>query len=73
MFAIRVDRRLVARSAPLYGDDTTTMVVGLSRYEDRTVVVNVRVNGRLLGRRTMTVNGQQSAPGGGGPVPIGSN
>jgi hypothetical protein len=77
VFVIRVDGRAVLRTAPLYGGDTTTVVVDLSRYEDRTVVVSLHANGRKLGSRTIAVDCARPSPaggagggGGGGPGPV---
>jgi len=62
VFVIRVNGRVVQRSAPIYGGDTTTIVGDLSRYEDRTVTVTVRANGELLARRTIAVNCDRRRP-----------
>ena len=56
VFVILVDGKVVQRSAPLFGGDTTTIVGDLSRFEDQTVVVELRANGKLLGSRTIHVN-----------------
>ena len=62
VFVIRVNGRVVQRSAPLYGGDTTTIVADLSRFEDRTAIVSVASDGDVLGVRKITVNCQQDAP-----------
>ena len=56
VFVILVDGKVVQRSAPLFGGDTTTIVGDLSRFEDQTVVVELRANGEVLGSRTIRVN-----------------
>jgi hypothetical protein len=56
IFVIRVDGRIVQVSAPVYGGDSTTIVGDLSRFEDQTVVVEVRANGEVLGSRTIAVD-----------------
>jgi hypothetical protein len=66
VFVIRVNGRVVQRTAPLYGGDTTTIVADLSRYEDQTAVVSLLANGRLLGSRRISVNCESSSPSGGG-------
>lgn len=63
VFVIRVNGRVVQESAPVFGGDITTIVVDLSRYEDRTVVVGVRANGELLGSRVIRVDCEQPATG----------
>ncbi len=59
VYAARVDGRIVQRSAPLYGGDTTTIVVDLSAYEDQTVRVALLANGDVLGSRTVNVDCEQ--------------
>jgi hypothetical protein len=56
VFVILVDGKVVQRSAPIFGGDTTTIVGDLSRFEDQTVVVELRANGEVLGSRTIHVN-----------------
>jgi hypothetical protein len=56
VFGIRVDDREVQRSAPLYGGDTTTIVVDLTRFEDRTMHVEAGYNGEVVVDRTVTVD-----------------
>ena len=63
VFVIRVNGRVVQKTAPVFGGNATTIVGDLSRYEDRTIVVAVRANGELLGRRTIKVNCEQSSSG----------
>ena len=56
VFVILVDGKVVQKTAPLFGGDTTTIVGDLSRFEDQTVVVELRANGEVLGSRTIHVN-----------------
>lgn len=56
VFGIRVDGNPVQASAPLYGGDTTTIVVDLSPYEDETVHVQAGYNGDVVVDRTLTVD-----------------
>ena len=56
VFVILVDGKVVQRSAPMFGGDTTTIVGDLSRFEDQTVIVELRANGEVLGSRTIHVN-----------------
>jgi hypothetical protein len=56
VFGIRVDGREVQRSAPLYGGDTTTIVVDLRRFEDQTAHVEAGYNGKVVVDRTVTVD-----------------
>jgi archaellum component FlaF (FlaF/FlaG flagellin family) len=56
VFVILVDGKVVQRTAPLFGGDTTTIVGDLSRFEDQTVAVELRANGKVLGSRTIHVN-----------------
>ena len=66
VFVLRVDGKVVLRTAPLYGGDTTTVVADLSRYEDQTVTVTLHANGKLLGSRKISVNCETSGGSGGG-------
>jgi hypothetical protein len=56
VFVILVDGKVVQRSAPIFGGDTTTIVGDLAQFEDQTVVVELRANGKVLGSRTIHVN-----------------
>lgn len=56
VFGLRVDGEAVQTSAPLYGGDTTTIVVDLSPYEDQTVRIQAGYNGDVVVDRTVTVN-----------------
>jgi hypothetical protein len=56
VFVILVDGKVVQRSSPIFGGDTTTIVGDLSQFEDQTVVVELRANGKVLGSRTIHVN-----------------
>jgi hypothetical protein len=62
VFVILVDGKVVQRTAPIFGGDTTTIVGDLSRFEDQTVVVELRANGKALGSRTIHVNCQPGSP-----------
>ncbi|CUR59200.1 exported hypothetical protein [metagenome] len=73
VFVIRLNGRVVQESAPLYGGDVTTIVGDLSRFEDQTVLVAVRANGELLGRRAVTVNCGRPAPDPGPDTGPGTN
>jgi uncharacterized membrane protein YgcG len=55
-YFIRVDDRLVQRSAPLYGGDSTTIVVDLTPYEGRTAHVEAGYNGTVVVDRTVTIH-----------------
>ncbi len=55
-YVILVDGKVVQRSAPLFGGDITTIVADLSRFEDRSVIVQLRSRGEVLGSRTIHVN-----------------
>jgi hypothetical protein len=61
VFVIRINGRIVQTSAPLYGGDSTTIVGDLARFEDRTVAVELRANGEVLGSRTIRVDCVQPA------------
>ena len=56
VFVILVDGKVVQETEPVFGGDTTTIVGDLSRFEDQTVVVELRANGEVLGSRTIKVN-----------------
>jgi hypothetical protein len=56
VFVILVDGKVVQRSSPIFGGDTTTIVGDLSQFEDQTVVVELRANGKVMGSRTIHVN-----------------
>jgi len=56
VFVILVDGKVVQKTAPVFGGDTTTIVGDLSRFEDQTVVVELRANGEVLASRTIHVN-----------------
>ena len=56
VFVILVDGKVVQRSSPIFGGDTTTIVGDLSQFEDQTVVVELRANGEVMGKRTIHVN-----------------
>ncbi len=64
-FFIRVDDRPAQRSAPLFGGDTTTIVVDLSPYDGRTVRIQAGYNDRVVVDRRVTVDCGEE--GGGGP------
>ena len=64
VFGIRVDGRPVQRSAPVYGGDTTTIVVDLSRFEDQTVHVQAGYDGTLLVDRRVKVDCVTDTSGG---------
>jgi len=65
VYGVRVDGELVQESAPIYGGGETTIVADLSAYEDQTVTVALVANGRVLGRRTLSIDCEQ--PPGPGP------
>lgn len=69
-FFIRVNDRPVQRSAPLYGGDSTTIVVDLRPYEGKTAHVEAGYNGKVVIDRTVTINcaedGADDGAGGGG-------
>ncbi|MBZ5738269.1 hypothetical protein [Nocardioides mangrovi] len=65
VYTIRVDDKPVQRSAPLYGGDTTTIVVDLSAYEDQTVHVVAGYNTTVVVDQTVTVDCQPDSGGGG--------
>ena len=56
VYVILVDGKVVQRSSPIFGGDTTTIVGDLARFEDQSVVVELRANGKVLGSRTIHVN-----------------
>ena len=56
VYGIRVNDRPVQTSAPIYGGDTTTIVVDLTPFEDQTVRVRAGYNGSVVVDRTVTVD-----------------
>jgi hypothetical protein len=63
VFRILVNGRVVQQSAPLFGGDTTTIVVDLRRFEDQRITIELRANGQVLGRRTLFVDCEQPGAG----------
>ncbi len=55
-FVILVNGKVVQDSAPLFGGEATTIVADLSRFEDQTVIVQLRSRGEVLASRTIHVN-----------------
>ena len=70
VFTILVDGKVVQRTAPLFGGDTTTIVGDLTPYEDQSVTIELRANGEILGSRTLVVNCRTN-PAANGPAPAG--
>ncbi|QBR93668.1 hypothetical protein [Nocardioides euryhalodurans] len=69
VFTIRIDGRVVQRSAPIHGGEETTIVGDLTAFEDQTVVVELLADDRVLGRRTFDVDCVAVAPGTGTTSP----
>lgn len=72
VFGVRIDNGPVQTSAPLYGGDTTTIVLDLAPFEDQTVRVRAGYNGTVLVDQRVTVDcvdDRGTGPANGGTTP----